>query len=326
MSTSKENQLFSPQRLENFPISFFSVVMGLAGLTIAIEKVQQVYGIDLYLDYLLALITLTVFAVLVIIYAKKIINHEDAVLAELKHPIKISFFPAFSISLLLLSIIFLHKASWFSVMLWGVGSFLHLIFILYIFNSWMHHKHFKVQHMNPAWFIPAVGTVLVPIAGIAHGYTEISWFFFSIGMIFWIILFTITFNRVLFHDPLPEKLVPTFFILIAPPAVGFISYVKLTGGVDSFAHILFYIGIFLTLLLLTQLQRFLKLQFFLSWWAYSFPMAAITIASFVMYEQTGLGQFAVIGSGLLLVLIAIIAILLKATFAAAKKGGICVEE
>jgi tellurite resistance protein len=323
---SKENQLFSPQRLENFPVSFFSMVMGLSGLTIVIEEAQHAYGVSLYLDYLFALITLAVFTVLVVIYAKKIINHRDAVFAELKHPIKLSFFPAISISLLLLSIVFLHKASWFSLLLWSVGSLLHLLFILYIFNSWMHHKHFKIQHMNPAWFIPAVGNVLVPIAGVAHGYIEISWFFFSIGMIFWILLFAIVFNRVLFHDPLPEKLVPTFFILIAPPALGFVSYIKLTGSLDSFAHILYYIGVFLTLLLLSQFQRFLKLQFSLSWWAYSFPMAAITIASFLMYEKAGLLQFALIGTGLLLILLAIIAVLVNATSSAIKKKHICVEE
>jgi tellurite resistance protein len=105
MSRSTESQLFSPQRLENFPISFFSTIMGLSGLTIAIEKAQQVYGVSLYLDYLLALITLAAFAALTIIYAKKIIYHRGAVLAELKHPIKISFFPSFSISLVLLSVI-----------------------------------------------------------------------------------------------------------------------------------------------------------------------------------------------------------------------------
>ena len=37
--------------------------------------------------------------------------------------------------------------------------------------------------------------------------------------------------------PLPERLLPTVFILIAPPAVGFIAYVRLTGGVDVFAQI-----------------------------------------------------------------------------------------
>ncbi|MFP3442800.1 hypothetical protein R0K18_34200, partial [Pantoea sp. SIMBA_133] len=80
---------------------------------------------------------------------------------------------------------------------------------------------------------------------------------------------------------LPAKLLPTLFILIAPPAVGSISWFQLVGEINAFGRILYYIALFLTLMLLTQTTRFIKLDFFLSWWAYSFPIAAITIASFL---------------------------------------------
>jgi tellurite resistance protein len=118
--------------------------------------------------------------------------------------------------------------------------------------------------MNPAWFIPAVGNILVPIVGIIHAPAEISWFFYSIGFFFWIILLIIFFNRIIFHSPLPEKLLPTLFILIAPPAVGFVSLVKLTGEVGDFSKILYYFGLFLTLLLMFQFNIFKKIKFYLS--------------------------------------------------------------
>ena len=102
--------------------------------------------------------------------------------------------------------------------------------------------------MNPSWFIPIVGNILVPIAGVPLGYTDISWFFFSIGIVFWPVLLTIIFYRIIFHPALPGKLIPTFFILIAPPAVGFLSYMKLTGEMDNFARILYFSGLFFTLL------------------------------------------------------------------------------
>jgi len=326
MNTSEDLTVDTSQRLENFPVSFFAMIMGLSGLTIALEEAQHVAGVHFYIDSVLAWITALVFIALAVIYTKKILRHKQAVINELHHPVKLSFFPAISISLLLLSIIFLSRVSWLSELLWIAGTFLHLLFTLFVVNSWMHHEHFKIQHMNPAWFIPAVGNVLVPIAGVAHGYTEISWFFFSIGMMFWIILFTIVFNRVLFHDPLPAKLIPTFFILIAPPAVGFLAYTKLVGELDSFAHILYYVGLFLTLLLFSQARIFSRLQFFLSWWAYSFPIAAITIATFRMHEITGKAQFMFLGDVLLLVLIAIIVLLISRTFKAVMSRHICVEE
>jgi len=145
-----------------------------------------------------------------------------------------------------------------------------------------------VGHINPAWFIPAVGNVVAPLAGVPLGHAELSWFFFAVGISFWVILLVIVFNRILFHDPLPPMLLPTLFILIAPPAVGFLSYIRLMGGeLDAFARILYYLALFFTLLMVIELPRFLRLPFFLSWWAYSFPSAAVTTATFVMAEKVG---------------------------------------
>jgi len=119
---------------------------------------------------------------------------------------------------------------------------------------------------------------------------------------------------------------PTLFILIAPPAVGFMAYVKLTGGLDAFAQVLFNFALFLTILLLSQLPRFARLPFFMSWWAYSFPLAAMSIASMVMGLITGKEFYGNIGLGLLFSLSALVVLLLFKTFKAAQKGKICVAD
>ena len=252
-------------RLSNFPISFFSMIMGLAGLSIAWQKAQHVFEVNLSVTPVLLTLTSLAFIILSLIYAAKFVTAREEVVKEFNNPIKLHFFPTISISLLLISVAFLKVNPTVSLPIWIAGSAIHLMFTLYIVNAWIHHEHFKVQHVNPAWFIPAVGNVLVPVTGMQFGYVEVSWFFFSIGMLFWIILLTIIFNRIMFHNPMQEKLVPTLFILIAPPAVGFIAYMSLTGELDAFARILYFAGLFLTLLMLVQIRLFAKLQFFLSW-------------------------------------------------------------
>jgi len=319
-----EQELSPPTRLENFPISFFAMVMGLAGLTIAWEKAQHLLALDLHINTILVSVTAAVFAGLALVYARKFMSHRSAVMAELHHPVKLNFFPTISISLLLLAISFLPVSMEISRPLWLFGVALHLAFTLYVVNVWIHHEHFEVHHLNPAWFIPAVGNVLVPVAGVPLGYAEVSWFFFSIGMLFWIVLMTIIFYRVLFHNPIDQRLMPTLFILIAPPAVGFIAYLRLAGELDAFARVLYYTGLFLTLLLFTQVSRFARLGFFLSWWAYSFPLAAISIASMLMYEQTGALFYAWVGGGLLAILTAVVALLLYRTAKAVRGHRICV--
>src|SRR5699024_8135058 len=100
-----------------------------------------------------------------------------------------------------------------------------------------------------------------------HVDPHINWMFFSIGIMFSIIYMTIFMNRIIFHPPLPNQLTPTFFILLAPPSIGFISYVKLTGNVDAFAYVLYGFAFYLGLLFIVQFKRFFTIPFTISWWA-----------------------------------------------------------
>ena len=313
-------------RLKNFPISWFAVVMGFAGFTIAWARSETILELPFEISPILLVVTIVIFCLLSLLYFTKIIKYRSEVVKELNHPIKLSFFATFSISLILLSIVLLHKNPEVSKYLWVAGTILHLFATLYVMSVWITHTKFEIHHMNPAGVIPVVGNILIPIAGVHFFSPEISWFFFSIGLVFWIVLLTIIMYRIIFHAPIAEKLFPTVFILIAPPAVGFISYIHLAGGIDGFARILYYSGAFLTLLLLTQGKRFYRLKFFLSWWAYSFPMAAITIATLAMYNHTGLIFFRILGYILLTLLTLIIIALVIRTIGAIITRQICVEE
>jgi tellurite resistance protein len=319
------NDKRSRNRLEHFPISFFATVMGTTGLAIAWQKAHAVLGVPQLIGQALSWCALALFALLVLIYAAKWAGHPAAVRAELAHPVKLNFFPATSISLLLLSVAFLADLPALAKAFWLGGAALHLAFTLYVMNSWIHHTHYQITHANPAWFIPVVGNVIVPVAGVNFAPAELSWFFFSIGIVFWLALFTIVLYRLFFHEPLPARLTPTLFILIAPPAVGFIAYLKLAGELDAFARILYYMALFLTLLLASNAARFFRLPFFLSAWAYSFPLAAITIATLVMTERVG-GAFAGLAMVFLGVLSLVLVLLTVRTVMAIGRGEICQPE
>lgn len=310
-------------RLQFLPVTFFTVVMGLTGLAIAWRQAEAVFDLSVPVSDAPLLLAVLIFLALLVLYGLKLLRFRAAVQAELGHPVQLNFFPAVSISLILLGIALLPSLPGMASVLWVLGSSLHLLLTLYVMGVWIHHQRFEIHHINPAWFLPVVGNCLVPIAGVPLGFSELSWFFFSVGMVFWLLLFAIILYRVLFHHPLPERLMPTFFILIAPPAVGFLAYLQLAGGLDPFARMLYYIGLFLTLLLLTQASRFYRIQYYLSWWAYSFPLAAITIASLAMYEQTGIFAFAAIAWALLTLVTLVVVYLLYRTFRAVGAKSIC---
>ncbi len=323
---SNLSEQFAASKLEHFPVTFFAMIMGMTGLALVWEKASIVFGAPAIVGHLLLTLTACLFVILAVVYLLKIILRKSAVLEEFQHPIKLSFFPAFSISMILLSIATLTLSERLSFILWSVGTALHLMLTGYVLNQWIHHVKFQVTHMTPSWFIPVVGNILVPIAGVEHGYTELSWFFLSIGIVYWSVLKTLVLNRMMFHDPMPEKLLPTMFILIAPPAVGFISYIKLTGTLDSFARILFYSAMFLLLLLLSQVPRFSRIKFFMSWWAYSFPLAASAIAAQLMYINLGQPFYYYLALGLLSLATVVIALLFFRTLQAVIRNEICLPE
>ena len=315
-----------PTRISNFPVSFFAVVMGLLGLVIATQKLESMLEAGSVVSKVLLGIALFAFLVLTLAYAVKLVRHLDLCKAEFNDPVRLSFFPTFSIGLLLASIAFLPISDTTSLVFWAVGTVLHLVLTLIVLSIWVQHEKFEITHMNPAWFIPVVGNILVPVAGIEHAPIEISWFFFSVGLVFWMLLQTLFFYRVFFHRPLPERLLPTFFILLAPPAVGFIAYVKLNGAVDNFANILYYFALFTFVFLMVQLRMLRKARFFLSWWAYSFPLAALTIASVLMYLQTDTRFFYYLAFVVFAVLVAVIVALAVLTARSVKRRQICVED
>lgn len=266
------------------------------------------------------------YLVIAVAYIAKLASHPAEVAKELRHPVRLNFFPTISIGLGLLSIVLLERHFDAAKWLWIAGAVMHLAFTLFVMSAWIHRTGIDVTHVNPAWFIPVVGNVLVPIAGVRFFPAELSWFFFSLGIVFWIVLLTIVMYRLFFHAPLPERLTPTLFILVAPPAVGCIAWFALTGTIDAFARILYYTALAFTLLLASNALRFLKARFFLSAWAYSFPLAAVTIATLLMAHQVGGAGFEWIALALLAVLTVVVVLLLVRTAVAMWRGEICVEE
>jgi len=313
-------------RLKNFPISFFAMVMGLTGATIAWKRTESIWNLNTMVSSALLVISSVVFLSILLFYVTKIIKHPDDIRKEFENITKLSFFPTISISLILLSIAWLDVSKILSAIFWYGGTLLQLIFTITIISIWIRHQSLEINAISPAWFIPVVGNILVPVAGVVYAPVEVSWFFFSAGLIFWIALFTILLYRLIFHNPLPERLLPTLFILIAPPAVGYISYIKLTGVIDPMARILYYFGLFIFLLMIPQLKMLSRIKYYLSWWAYTFPLAALTIATILMYHETSLLFFKYLAAILLIIASAVIIMLTVMTLKAMKNKAICVED
>lgn len=312
-------------RLQFFPIMMFAIVMGLSGLTMVYKRVSEVLYFPSFISILMMIVTSVIFLLILYFYTLKLMKHKNEVKKEFSHPVRINFFAASSISVLLLSMIYRHNINEISQILFIIGAILHIFFTFYTIKFWI-NNNLEMQHSNPAWFIPIVGNLIVPIAGKGFVDDSILYFYFSIGIFFWIILFSIILNRIIFHNQFAPKFMPTLFILIAPPSIGFISYIKLTGTLDFFAQILFNLGLFFTILVFVMYKNFINIKFFISWWAFTFPMAAITLSTILMYELTSKWFYGFLAYFLTFITTIIVILVAIETIKHMRKKEICIME
>ena len=313
------------ERLQFFPITAYSIIMGLSGLTVVFNKFYHMQWMPKVFYDVSLFFTLGLFLLITFLYGRKAIRYYEEVVADFKHRIRINFFSAISISFLLLSIAFLGFWPFLSMIFWWVGLLLHTALMFYTISFWIQHN-FEIQFMNPAWFIPVVGNMLIPVVGVEFMPKGLSFFYFAVGFFFWIVLFTIFLNRAIFHHQLPQKFIPTLFILIAPPAVGFIAYMRIAQSWDGFAVLLLFLAYFFVVLILFLYKSFRKIKFFISWWAFTFPLDAITIASVVAYQVTAQPIYKYLAFILFTITLVTVAYVTWMTIGKIRQGEICVNE
>lgn len=278
------------RRIAYLPVSLFASVMGLMGWAIAWQHMDIRHPWFENVAWLVGNFGTLVFMLLVVAFTQKLIRYPKNVIAEFKHPIQINFLPTFSISLLLISVFWKeHNIHVFGV--WVLGAILQLVLTFYVVAQWISSPSITLETVNPAWFMPAVGNIVVPLTGTYFGFYEISWFFFALGFFFWIILGALILYRLVFIGSIPKKIQPTLCIFLAPPSVSFIAFTQLNGGLSDFSYGLYFIAFITAMLLLVNIVRFVSLPFYLSSWAFSFPLAAFTIASFQLFELTQASQW-----------------------------------
>lgn len=286
--------------LVHFPIMFFASVMGVGGLSLVVNKSIDIFELHESLGWLSVIcvaISVALLVAIVGLYGLKIIKYPKAFLKELKHPVRINFFAAVSVSILIVLMLVLHYiGDGFALVLFWIGALLQLIFSLYVVKYWFVNE-MKQKMASPAWFIPIVGNLIVPLAGmklnIALGDVIVSYevliFYFGMGTFFWILLGAGLLFRLIFGENLPQKFLPTLFIFIAPPSIFgldvllmFNDFISM-GSSYVIASASFSVALFFIFLMASIFNVFLNIKFALSWWAFTFPIAAFTLCSLELY-------------------------------------------
>ncbi|MDH5540475.1 MAG: C4-dicarboxylate ABC transporter, partial [Rhizobacter sp.] len=166
--------------------------------------------------------------------------------------------------------------------LWWIASLSQLGVTLWVLSRWLRASPaadgpaWQWAGVTPALFIPIVGNVLVPLAGVPLGFAPWAAAQFGIGLLFWPVVMILFFVRLGQAGPLPAPLLPTVFIHIAPPAVIGMALLQF-GAPALWAWALWGMALFLAMWALTLTHRLLALPFGVPHWAMSFPLAALAV-------------------------------------------------
>lgn len=301
MNTS--SPVFHPRgatSVRNLPVSLFAAVMGLSGLALAWRVAHGSLGAPAVVGEATGAFALLVFLLVSLGYLTKLVKYPEAVRAEFHHPVAGNFFGTIVISVLLLSAVVGPYSARAAGAVWTVGV-LATLALCFVAVFRLFKGQVDASHAVPPWIIPCVATLDIPVTG---GQMPMAWageinlIAGAVGAMLALVLLPVIVGRLVHREPLAPAMTPSLMVLVAPFAVGFLAYSNIAGGVDRFAALLFYGGLFMFSVMAPKVFR-PGIPFSPGWWAISFPMAALVNAALKYAEFRDSGPLWILAAVLL---------------------------
>jgi len=154
--------------LDYFPAGLFGSVMGLTGLSVAWRIAYSAYHVPIWPSSLIAIIAVADFILVSVAYVLKLVTVPRSVITEFRHPITGSLFGTIFVSMLLLPLILASYSLFVARIVWWIGAIGMISFAFVIVGRWLGDKQ-HVLHATPAWIIPVVGVLDLPVGHASIG-------------------------------------------------------------------------------------------------------------------------------------------------------------
>lgn len=308
---------------------WYAVVMGLAGLSLAWHRAVPLMGDGAgAAAMVIGALAAAVFVLLLVLTAWRGFSHAEAWAEDRRHPVRHTFIAALPIAALLVATAAVATLgpSVPADGLWWVGSLSQLYVTVWVLARWWRGNQaggLQWAGVTPALFIPIVGNVLAPLAGVPLGHVEWAAAQFGIGLMFWPLAMALIVSRVAIAGLWPERLRPTVFIFIAPPAVVGLSSLQL-GAPLVLGWVLWGMALFSLLWAASQARLIAAQPFGLPHWGMSFPLAAFAALTLRLAQPGGL--MAVLGPLTLALASLVIAGLVLGTLRGLRNGSLLAPE
>ncbi|MBP6203957.1 MAG: C4-dicarboxylate ABC transporter [Azonexus sp.] len=295
----------------SFAPGWFAAVMGTGVLALTTRSLGLRWPVLAVLAEVLHWFNSALFVLLAVPWLTRWLRFRPAALQTLKHPVQASFYPTFSIALLVLAAQWLVFSPWVKVALtlWWLGVLLHFAFSFAVLFIVFRGEAVGLDHVTPAKFIPAVGLVVMPLAGgpllghmdgaLREWALTINVIGLGAGSMMYLGLLGLTLHRHYLHKPAQGVLTPTVWIHLAPIGVIPVSLMNVVEQLPypaarEVATVLMLLvwgfGVWwlvMASLLTLAAQRAGQLPFALSWWGFTFPVGAFVAESLRLSQILG---------------------------------------
>jgi tellurite resistance protein len=309
--------------------SWYALVMGLAGLSLAWHRAVPLMGeMAGAVSLLVGVLAAVVFAVLAVATVVRGRRYPAAWAEDRRHPVRHAFIAALPIAVTLLATVGVAIAGPQPLLaaLWWAGALSQLFVTWWVLARWFRpaaQGGLQWAGVTPALFIPIVGNVLVPLAGVPLGHAEWSAAQFGLGLLFWPVVTVMILARIAIQGLWPERMLPIAFVFIAPPAVVGLAVLQF-GAPPLLAWVFWGMAMFSFLWVASLAPRIVKLPFGLPHWAVSFPLAAL--AALTVRLATPGSAMAMLGPVLLALASLVVLGLLAGTLRGLRDGSLLAPE
>ncbi|CAI8600073.1 unnamed protein product [Vicia faba] len=190
------------------------------------------------------------------------------------------------------------------LILWWIFAVPVVILDIKIYGQWFTKgKRFLSTVANPTSQLSVIGNLVGAQAAAEMGWKESAVCLFSLGMVHYLVLFVTLYQRFSDRDSVHVMLRPVLFLFFAAPGVACLAWESIVGDFDTLSKMLFFLSLFLFMSLICRPALFKRsmARFNVAWWAYSFPVTILALAS-TEYAQQVNGTFSHI---LMLILLAL---------------------
>ena len=310
------------QIVKNFTPSWFASVMGTGILAMTSLFYSKYLPVLKNLAYILFYFNILLFSVLLVPWILRWIFFKKEAINDLEHPILSNFYATIAIAMLVLAadFIVIGKNMEIGEVFWFIGTLFTIFFGILTPYLMFKGEHVRLEHINPAWFIPPVGLIVIPIAGsliIPHlsGTLQefiifLNYFGWGAGFFIYLSLLAVCMYRFILHHPLPNTLAPTIWINLGPIGAGTVALINLIKNSSfitmpepffTFGFLFWGFGIWwfmMAVILTLHYIKKLELPYAMSWWAFTFPLGAYVAATHSVSTIFSIDLIDFIGFGL----------------------------